>query len=197
VITDKRFAMNLSLYSWINESAKIPVLLVLIISAIILSVVLSSIGRSLKNEVAPQGIISFELAGSASRADIIVGSWSEAARQDAFLSLGLDYLFLCVYPLAISLPCHLAAARDRRSGLSRSRLGGYISWLVLAAIPLDGLENYALIGVLKSSGVEILPAIAKWCAIPKFGVVLLGIGYITAWLALRLAERVMRRAKAA
>lgn len=67
----------------------------------------------------------------------------------------------------------------------------YISWLVLAAIPLDGLEKYVLIRVLKSSKDEAWPVVAKWCAIPKFRLVILGPGYILLWVALYFAERVM------
>jgi hypothetical protein len=185
--------MSLNPYSWINDSAKVPVLVVLIASTIILSVALSSIGRSLKNEIAPQGIISFELAGSASRANQIVNSWPDAVRQDAFLSLGLDYLFLCIYPFAISLACHLAAAKDKESGLRRGRLGAALSWLVITAMPLDGIENYSLIRVLNSSVNELWPELAKWCAIAKFGLVIIGTGYIIVWLVLQVARRMMRK----
>jgi hypothetical protein len=185
--------MSLNPYSWINDSAKVPVLVVLILSTIILSIALSSIGHTLKNEIAPQGIISFELAGSASRANQIVNSWSDAVRHDAFLSLGLDYLFLCIYPFAISLACHLAANKDKESGLMRGRLGAALSWIVIAAMPLDGIENYSLIRILNSSANELWPEVSRWCAIAKFGLVIIGSGYITIWLVLQLAGRMLRK----
>ena len=186
ILIDEEGLLNPNLYSWIADSAKVPVLLVLIIFSIILMVALGSIDRPLRNDLAPKGIISFELAGS--RAKKIVNSWSQAARQNAFLSLGLDYLYLSVYPLALSLACQLAAATVRGLWLS---IGGLISWLVLAAMPLDAFEDYALIKVLKVPESERWPEVAKWCAIPKFGLVFLGLIYLLLWLGLKIAERVM------
>jgi hypothetical protein len=109
--------------SWIVDSAETSVLVVLVISTLTLGVVLALIDQTLKTEVAPFGIISFELAGS--RAKDILISWSETARQQAFLSLGLDYLFLCVYPFALSLACHIGA--NTSSELRLSRVGIYLS----------------------------------------------------------------------
>jgi hypothetical protein len=178
-------------YPWIIDSAKVPILIALVTFSIILTIALSLIGRSLTTEAAPLGIISFELAGSPAQAIKILASWSEVVKRDAFLSLGLDYLYLCVYPLAISLACHLVAASGTGSWRIGDMGGDYLSWLVLAAIPLDGLENYALIRVLKSPERKVWPVVARWCAIPKFGIVILGLVYTLLGLAVQIVGLVM------
>lgn len=165
-------------FSWINESAKVPLLFVLFAASLILSISLSLIAAGLTNETAPLGMVSFELAGSLSRAHEIMCSWDGAAREDAFLSTGLDYLYLCVYPLAISLACDLAASRIwKQHGRLRSA-GNVLAWVVPAAGVLDATENYAMIRVLRLAENPLWPGLAKWCAIPKFGLVLLGLGYL-------------------
>ena len=98
--------MRSSPFSWINEQAKVRVFIVLLLFTLALTVVLSIQGRRLRTPAAPQGIISFELAGTRAAADGIVDSWSPPQRDvrgDALLSLGVDYLYLLLYPLTISL----------------------------------------------------------------------------------------------
>ncbi len=182
--------MYLTPYPWIIDSAKVPILIVLVTFSIILTIALARIGRPLATEAAPLGIISFELAGSQSPAKKILDSWSEVAKHDAFLSLGLDYLYLCVYPFTISLACHLVATLGTGSWPIGDMWGNSLSWLVLAVIPLDGLENYALIRVLRLSEGKVWPIVARWCAIPKFGLVILGLAYTFLGLAAQIVGRV-------
>ena len=69
--------------------------------------------------------------------------WTPSAREDAFFGLGLDFLYLVLYPLWLSLACFLAAMRAE----STSRLGAFAAtasaW-VWAATPLDAAENTGL-----------------------------------------------------
>lgn len=181
--------MNPNPYSWIVDSAKAPVFGVLFLFTVILSIALARIDRSLKTKEAPYGIFSFEMAGR--RIHKIVASWSETARQHAFLSLGLDYLYLCIYPVTLSLACHLADAAGRGLWSSWTGMGLYLSWLVLAAIPLDALENYALLRVLNASANAAWPLAAKWCAIAKFGLILLGLVYSLPWLYWQITQSLL------
>lgn len=184
--------MRLTPFSWVKERATVPLLITLIIGSIALSIVLSSIGQSLKNQTAPQGIISFELAGSASRAEQIISSWSDAARRDAFLSIGVDYLYLFVYPLAISLACLVVSARLSRRR-TPTKTGATLSWLVLVAGLLDAVENLAMIRMLKSNEGDLWPVLAKWCAIPKFSLVASGLAYVLLAALLVLSRRFLRK----
>ena len=179
--------MRSSPFSWINEQAKVWVFIALLLFTLALTVGLSIQGRRLRTPAAPQGIISFELAGTRAAADRIGDSWSPPqgdVRGDAFLSLGVDYLYLFLYPLTISLACHLSARTDARFAGRTWIVGAILSWVVLAATPLDATENYALIKVLKS---------AKWCAILKFGLIFIGTGYVTAWILLELIRKLTRQ----
>ena len=187
--------MRSSPFTWINEQAKVCVFIALLLFTLALTVGLSIQGRRLRTPAAPQGIISFELAGTRAAADRIVDSWSPPqgdVRGDAFLSLGVDYLYLFLYPLTISLACHLSARRDARFARRTWIVGAILSWVVLAATPLDATENYALIKVLKSSSGAFWPALAKWCAILKFGLIFIGAGYVIAWILLELVRKLVR-----
>ena len=50
--------------------------------------------RPLRTPAAPQGIVSYELAGTLPRAQEILASWGERGRLFAGVGLGLDYLYL-------------------------------------------------------------------------------------------------------
>jgi hypothetical protein len=142
-----------------------------------LSIALSSIGAALFSEAAPSGIISYEFAGTAAAADRILRSWSPEAREHAMLSLGLDYLYLVVYPAFISLACARVAVRLRDNRPTAARLGAWLSWLVLAAGALDAVENYALIRLLVAGASDLWASVAWWCAGPKFALVALGLAF--------------------
>jgi hypothetical protein len=54
---------------------------------------------------------------------------------------------------------------------------------------LDAVENYALIGILIKTAPDYFPAIAKWCAIPKFLLVVAGLFYLVAGFVLNAISR--------
>ena len=74
----------------------------------------------LQTSAAPSGVISYELAGSAPAAQAMIDSWGAQARLYAAFGLGLDYLFMLSYALAIGLGAAWAGrqlgARQRCSG---------------------------------------------------------------------------------
>ena len=108
-------------FRWISESAQGRALALLAALLVLLSIALSAVGAALFTEAAPQGIVSYEFAGCAAGAERILGSWSAAAREHAMLSLGLDYLYLLVYPAFISLACVRVSRRleGLRPGVAR------------------------------------------------------------------------------
>jgi hypothetical protein len=55
-----------------------------------------------------------------------------------------------------------------------------LAWAQFAAALLDVVENYALIRVLLGTEQAIWPVIARWCAMPKFIIVALGLIYVIA-----------------
>lgn len=166
--------------------------------ALILFAIFSILDRPLQTEAAPNGIVSFELAGNPPRARAITNSWkqmslplSAVAGQPnpeivngsyvyAAFSLGLDYLFMPIYALAIAFAT-LVAAR-KHDGWLRS-LGAVAGYAACAAMLFDALENYSLLQVLVGNIESAYPAIAAFCAIVKFGLILFGLLYaLGAWL---------------
>ena len=144
----------------------------------------------LRTAAAPSGIVSFELAGQPDAAQRIVASWDEEARVYAALSLGLDYLFMLAYSTAIGLGCVLLSQRLPRF---ISLLGLYLAWAQWGAALLDALENYALIRVLLGTVQGGWPAVARYCALPKFTIIVLGLVYILGSSLSLLWSRMFRR----
>jgi hypothetical protein len=163
--------------SWLPEDKERRVFIVLFIFTMALMLVMSEIGEALINETASSGIISFELAGDLESAQRMLDSWDHQAQIRAGLSLGLDYLYLVAYAAAISLGCVLVARSLDLKASSLGRVGYILAWLLPVAALLDAIENYALIRLLFGSEQAYWPSIARWTAIPKFVIVILGLVY--------------------
>ena len=129
----------------------------------------------LKTEVAPGGIITFELVGTLEGSQQIINSWQGEAMTWAGINMGLDFLFLALYGVTIAMACMLVS--ERLPDPRMKKLGVWLAVGILAAVLLDIVENLALIQLLLGSDCEILPVLAKWCAIPKFLLVLLSLLY--------------------
>jgi hypothetical protein len=145
----------------------------------------------LTTPVAPQGIVSLELAGTEANARTIIQSWDAAAREHAVFSVWLDYLFLLTYSTAISLGCLWAASQVRERRWLAS-VGLYLAWLQWLAALLDAIENVGLLNMLGGRTAQPWPLIAQWFAIPKFLLIALGLIYAlpiggSLWLRNRLS----------
>ncbi len=131
-------------------------------------------GRPLITPAAPLGILSYEFAGDKARADAILKSWSSHA-DTARLQLWLDFPFLIVYPLLLSLACSMTAEAAPGSG---SHAGVLIAWVVLAAGPLDAAENILLLRMLDQGPGDATALAAAACAAVKFLLVFTAGGFI-------------------
>jgi hypothetical protein len=151
----------------------------LFILTLVVLVALNALSAPLQTEVAPAGIISYELAGTVEKAQAILDSWDATAKVYASFNLGLDYLFMLAYSATIALGIiWLAEARPLRGLALRS--AGLLAWGQLLAAVLDAVENAALLIMLVDRAAEPWPLVARWCAIPKFGLVALGILFVSA-----------------
>ncbi len=129
---------------------------------------------------APGGIVTFELAGSIEKTTEILLSWDEQAELFAAFGLGLDYLFMPFYALALGLGTLLAAGRHTAWLKSFGTLAG---WGTLAAALFDAIENFALWQILSGVLAQPWPALAAFCAQVKFGLLFLGLLYaLVGWL---------------
>ncbi len=176
-------------FVWLNEPGQRRAFVFFTLLALLVMTSLQVLGRPLKTELAPMGIVSFEFAGEISSAQSMVDSWGSQGQVYAGLNLGLDYLFIVSYAGAIGLGCVLVGRN-----VSKMKpgwvgcLGVGLGWGQLVAGLLDAVENYALIRVLLGSAGELWPAAARLCATSKFLLVGVGLVYIFAgavWIALR------------
>ena len=146
---------------------------------IVLMIVFGISGAPLTTTAAPYGVVSFELAGSVEKTDLILSSWDADVQLRAAFGLGLDYLFMAVYASTIALGCGIAAQVLRRTGWPLGSWGSLLGWAVILAAILDSIENFALTTLIFGSVDSPWPEIARWCAIFKFTLIFIGIVYVT------------------
>lgn len=151
-----------------------PIALVL---TLLIMVVLTWVGEPLTTLVAPNGIVSYEFAGSVSRAGEILNSWGEAGRLHAAFSLGLDFLFIVAYATTIGLACVWAGEILNKRRWPLSGVGLLLAWGVCLAGVLDGIENVSLVVMLLVSVSSPWPQLAAACAAVKFLLVALALLY--------------------
>lgn len=173
-------------FAWIHEPHRKIVFWALACLAILAMVILQLLGGPLETEEAPAGIVSFELAGNIAKVEGILESWDQTARVHAGLDLGFDYLFIGAYVGAIGLGCVLVGTTLGRRSRSLGAVGSYLAWAIVLAGVLDSLENYALIRLLLGSRQAGFAAVAQWCAVPKFLIVLVGLVYVALGLPISL-----------
>ena len=147
-------------------------------------------GAPLTTEAAPYGVVSFELAGTVENTAGILASWDANARLRAAFGLGLDFLFMAAYAGTIAFGCGMAARVLERKGWPLAAWGSFISWAVILAAFLDIIENIALTTIIFGSVASPWPEIARWCAIPKFALVFIGIVYLVFGGVVALVERI-------
>ena len=147
-----------------SEAARIRSIAVTFMMSVILLLVMHTLDGPLKSQFAPRGIVSFELAGNYEVSRQILNSWNAEARIYAALSLGLDYLFLIVYALFISLSCMQVG----------KALGANHSFLPGIALFLAGAQFFLLLNTSR----RWLPGLARWCAMLKFSIVTAGLIFI-------------------
>jgi len=177
---------------FIPPTIRKPIFFAFLLWALIMAAIMQVIGSPLKTPAAPMGIVSFELAGTATQAKAITNSWNQAwmiasnmAEQPnsdvvnvpyayAAFGLGLDYLFMPSYALALAFAVLLAMGRHK--GWLAS-LGVWVGWGSLAAALFDATENFALWKILLGDYAGPWPGLAAVCATIKFALILLGLGY--------------------
>ena len=110
------------------------------------------------------GIISFELAGTATRAERILSDWGPDGRRAARQSMWLDFGYMTSYGVLLGLLI------DRRS-----RRQGHPAWL--PAVAADAVEGVALLGVLDRRDIASNARRARVAAISKFAMIASSLAY--------------------
>jgi hypothetical protein len=148
------------------------------VATLALMTILAVQGAPLRTGAATRGVVSFELTWGAERAAEVKRAWetgpgdlvARAKRQ-----IGIDFAFLLVYPLALSLAC---ARLSESPHDSLAPVGVFIAWAVLLAGPLDLVENLAMLRMLGAGVSGGLARLASWCAAVKFTLVFAALGYV-------------------
>jgi hypothetical protein len=164
-----------------------------LIATILIMVIMNFIGSPLTTSSAPSGIVSFEFAFSPTRAQEIINSWSQDVQLRAAFIQGLDFLFPLVYSAALGLGCVLTANGLRTRGKKSSRLGAPLAWGLLLAVICDYIENIALVIILFGKDQSPFPEIAGVCALIKFSIIFIAIGYILYGLIVRIVSSPARQ----
>ena len=149
---------------------------ILFILTIISLIVMSILDIPLKNEIASNGIVSFELAGSLQNSIEILNSWDATAKLYAGISLGFDYLFMLMYSLLLYvLVKHISS---KFTNTSIVKYGNFLAMAMLFSGVLDAIENYALIRLYLGNLDQIFSTIAYYSASIKFSIIGFGILFI-------------------
>lgn len=148
------------------------------IFTIILFLLLGHFDKPLVTEIAPNGIVSFELAKDIDQSIAIISSWDLNARINAGLSLGIDFLFLAVYAIFFATACYLIAQKyvNRTNWIYKTGL--LLAKFQFVAALFDAIENIALIKLLLGSQNGVYSSIAYYFASVKFIIIAIGIIYI-------------------
>jgi hypothetical protein len=146
----------------------------LFLATVLLAAVLGFTGRRLKTEVAPGGILSFELAGTLSTARAIVRSWQPSLIPVVSLSLGLDFLFIPLYSTFGALIVFWVSDRLRGAYSILASGGVVLGWLMWVAALCDCGENICLLIGLQGEPVSPFPEAARVFSSIKFGLISAG-----------------------
>ena len=115
------------------------------------------------------GIIPFELAGTAAKAEAIMGRWGPDGRRAARQSMRLDFGYMSSYGILLGL---LVDRRRRRRGHA-----AWVPGIVAGAVAADAIEGLALLRVLDRRDLPATARRAQVAASLKFAAIAIALGY--------------------
>lgn len=131
------------------------------------------------------GVLDIEAPWTRQHAKEVRAALGENGIEVARQQILVDFVFLILYPLAISLACALIA-QGLPGGVGA--IGMMIAWCVLLAGPLDTIENMSMLRQLSGNTESAWPQISTVCASLKFTLIAGGLGFITLALLLRVVN---------
>ena len=136
-----------------------------------------SIDYFLINDICENGIISFELAKDIRMSQAILNSWDANAKINAGISLGLDFLFLTIYPALIALLIH-KLNKILWHGKPFYLVGLILLFSQFFTACFDAIENIGLIHILLGRTDKNLALIAYYFAFMKFTLIAIALIYL-------------------
>lgn len=149
--------------------------------------VIAIIDEGIRTPAAPLGIVSFELCAYSDACTEVMHGWNTYATKLATLSLGVDYLFMLLYPAAIyvSLWFMLPLLAPRLQTLTR-----WVAWSSWGMAFTDAVENYFLTQMLLTGSVQGLAWPAAIFASIKFAILAVTLGWLVmVWLVYARSRR--------
>lgn len=143
-----------------------------LIATLVVLAALVMINQPLKTGAAHQGIVSYQLAGSAEQALAILQSWGDEGRQWAKVSLWIDFLFIPIYCLTLILLTRQCTLD--RPGVRERTTARWIRTLFIAAGVADVTENVLLLNNLEAP-TDAISIAATISALAKFTALTVGI----------------------
>lgn len=128
------------------------------------------------------GIVAFEVAGTAARADEIMTAWGADGQRWARLSMWLDFGYMLTYGTLVGLL--IDRVRGRRGDPIALQL------LPIGAVAGDAVEGVALLRALDGVDLDANARRARFAALTKFALLIVALGYV----GVRSLQRVSPRA---
>jgi len=160
-----------------NTKEKNKVLFIILVLCMLVSVFsMQYFDSFLKIDIAPNGIVSFELAKELSNSINIIENWKEKDVLIATgLSIGFDFLFIFTYTTFIALLLFLVSYRNTKWIYF---LGKVLISVILIAGFMDVIENISLINLLLGKQIQIWSSLAFYMAFSKFLFVFISVLFI-------------------
>ena len=169
-----------------NEMRKSIVILCFLVGTMILMRFYNS---PLKNEIAPAGIISFEIAKDIKKSVLILNTWNEEAMSSAKKSLYFDFLFLCIYSTFIGL---LIFKLNRTLKVKKHIITEIMIGAVFLSAFFDVIENVALLKLIYGNLEQLWSSVAYYFAILKFVILAIAIVYILVGSCFLLFKKIVK-----
>lgn len=170
-----------------SKSSKNKLTIIVFILLILGIALMRYLDSFLTNEVAINGIFSFELAKDVKTADAIINSWDVIATAAAGYSLIVDFLFLIIYSLFIALLIDYGNEKVWKEGFIY-KIGVTLIYAQFVAAFCDVIENIALLQLFKNT-TQFWTSIAYYFATMKFILIALGILFILISWILKIFKR--------
>lgn len=171
-------------FAWIPHSLQLGICVASIAASILVAMCLQRHGTAV-DAALKYGVLEVEAPWSRERADEIRTLLGDDGIAAVRAQTRFDFVFLVLYPIAISLSCALIASRlDGQAGA----IGMLIAWGVLLAGPLDAVENISMLRQLAGSTGAPWPQLSTLCASIKFTLAAGGLGFAISGFAMLLVR---------
>jgi hypothetical protein len=167
-------------------------LLFLLLGTLVMIVVMTKTGATLKTPATPKGILDLEFAYNTSKADIVTTAWAPTETINnigaAKINTLLDFIFLFFYALFLFFTCKKMA---RLSNGAFSKAGMLLANGALAAGFLDVLENAGMLYTLSGPASGTVALFTTICSAIKWVLALLAAVYCLAGLFYTISQKKM------